>query len=336
MAGPLRFRRSSERWTESRVQSALLKPLDQRFGATMTTTWYKLHGPYETRRLEMDNGDLALFAWSTPEATGSPPEAYWLGNTETPETLWRTDKYTFDEVSDPISEWAERELFAQLEHDDPWLAANEHLTRFFLPVFCSKDGRDTTREFFREHASGFPDADRDDGLAFYDRLMSRGLLDDHRYTMAAKLGTSERLEVDRMCSTMAEFNAAKLLADAGHDFVPEVEMDSGHALDFRVGDTLVEVTRPKPPRRRNAGTPQAAVRQTVGSKTSGQLDVHDDAFLLVDCTSFRDDEWNAVRAEQPAVGHEPTVVFRMRPDDHAEGYAVGDVPLDLGGGIRWV
>ncbi|MFB6184945.1 MAG: DUF5784 family protein [Haloarculaceae archaeon] len=336
MAGPLRFRRSEERWTEQRVRRELLSPLDDRFGATLTTSWYKLHGPYETYRLEMDNGDRALFAHSGDAPPERTPEAFWLGNTETPEVLWRTTKYTFAEVPTSVAEWAQRELFAMVDQQAPWLTAHEHLTRFFLPVFCSKDGRHTTRTFFADHAGGFPDADRDAGLGFYDDLIARGLLDEHRYTMAAKLGTSERLEVDRMCSTMAEFNAAKLLADAGHDFVPEVEMDSGHALDFRVGETLLEVTRPQPPRRRAAGTAAAALRQTVGSKTDGQLDVHDDAVLLVDCSSFRDDEWNGVRTERPAVGHEPTVIFRMRPDGSAEGYALGSLPLSFDGALAWL
>jgi len=40
--------------------------------------------------------------------------------------------------------------------EDPWLAAYDHLAWFFLPVFFSKDGRESTRNFFREHAAGFP------------------------------------------------------------------------------------------------------------------------------------------------------------------------------------
>jgi hypothetical protein len=329
VAGPLRFRRSPQRWPEQRIRQRLLAPLDRQFGATLSPSWYKLHGPYESYRLEMDNGDLVLFA-------AGDDEAFWLGNTETPEVLWRTNKHTFEEAPDAVTEWAERELLAQLREQDPWLAAHESLARYFLPVFFSKDGRETTRRFFREHAAGFPDADRETALAFYDDFLSTGVLDAHRYTMAAKLGTSERLEPDRMASTMTEFNAAKLLADAGHAFEPEAELDSGYALDFRVGDTLVEVTRPKPPRRRNAATAAGAIRDTVDTKTGGQLDAHEGALLLVDASSFRDDEWNAVRAERPDPGYRPAVVFRVRPDGTVEGYRHGSTPLALDGAITWV
>jgi hypothetical protein len=134
-----------------------------------------------------------------------------------------------------------------------------------------------------------------------------------------------------MRATMAEFNAAKLLTDAGHDYTPEVSMDSGHALDFRVHDpeTLVEVTRPEPPSRRRAGTPAAALRETVDGKTRDQLAAHEEAVVFVDCSSFRDDEWNSIAAERPAVGHEPAVVYRMHPDSPPAGYTTGTVPIDV-------
>jgi hypothetical protein len=140
-----------------------------------------------------------------------------------------------------------------------------------------------------------------------------------------------------MRATMAEFNAAKLLADAGREFVPEVEQASGHALDFAVGDHLVEVTRPEPPARRsNADHPVAAVRETGAAKRSDQLAKHPESALFIDCTSFRDDEWAAVRGERPAVGHEPTLVFRARPSGTVEGYRHGELQFDLGAAVEWV
>jgi len=54
--------------------------------------------------------------------------------------------------------------------------------------------------------------------------------------MASKLGTSAGVDLTRMQATMGEFNVAKLLHDADHDFEPEVELGSGHALDFQVDD----------------------------------------------------------------------------------------------------
>jgi hypothetical protein len=333
MAGPVRFRRSTERWDEARVRRDLFSPLDDRFGARLTTPKTDVPEGYTARRLEMDNGDLALFAWNDDGA-------YWLGNTVTPETLWRTDKETFDEAPFAVSRWAQRELTYDLERQAPWLVTFEHVSRFFLPVLFSKDGRETTRAFFDRDAAGFPDATREEGLAFYERFLETGVLDDHRYTMAAKLGTSERNEFNRMRATMGEFNAAKLLADADMPFVPESERESGHALDFAVdtpsGERLVEVTRPMAPRDRSAGTAIAGLRQTVDSKTRDQLAIHDDAVLFVDCTSFRDDEWNPIRAERPSLGYQPTVVFRYRPDGRCEGYRHGDVPLDLDGAIEWL
>jgi hypothetical protein len=329
----LRFRVAEGEWDDHRVRSELLGPLDGKFGTTLTEPRIDPPPDYEARALEMDNGDLALFAWTDDRA-------FWLGNTETPESLWRTDKVSFGRAPYPLARWAQRELLDRLAETDPWLADHRHVAWFFLPVFFSKDGRETTRAFFRDHAAGFPDATREEGLAFLDDLLRTTPLDDHRYTMAAKLGTSEGMDVTRMSATIGEFTVAKLLADAGYAFVPEVELDSGHALDFRVtadrGDVLVEVTRPVPPARRRTNDPAAAIRATAGAKTDGQLAAHGDAVLFVDCSSFRDDEWPAIRNGRPAVGHEPAVVFRARPDGSVEGYAAGTLPLDLGGAIDWV
>ncbi|MEF8915938.1 DUF5784 family protein, partial [Natronomonas sp.] len=307
MAGPLRFRRSNETWTRDRVRNRLLAPLESSFGARIEEPWFAVNDDrYDAVRFEMDNGDIALFCFR-------PGRAYWLGNTETPESLWRTDKETFDEAPYAVSRWAQRELTARMELTDPWLTDYEHLSWFFLPVFCSKDGRDSTRRFFDEDAAGFPDATREEGLEFYESLLSTGALDEFRYTMASKLGTSPGYDLTRMRATMAEFNVAKLLIDAGLDFEPEVEQDSGHALDFAVDGRLVEVTRPEPPARRTrADHPVAAVRETGKAKQDGQLDKHPDAALFVDCTSFTEPEWDAVKGEQPTVNHEPTVVFRAR------------------------
>jgi hypothetical protein len=304
------------------VRSQLLRPLQNRFGADLETPWFKIESPYEARRLEMDNGDLALFAWG-------PDAAYWLGNTETPKVLWQTDKYTFQAVPDAVAHWGRRELTAALHEAEPWLADYPNLSRFFLPVLCSKDGAETTRAFLREHAAGFPDADRDAALGFYEALVASGIFDDHEYVMGTKLGTSAGLDTTRMRATMGEYNAAKLLTEAGHGFTPEVELDSGHALDFRVEDTLVEVTRPLPVTERRAGTPASALRDTVDSKTGDQLRAHEGAVLFVDATSFPDDEWRAVRDERPKVGYRPAVVFRMRPDGRIEGFTKGSVPLDV-------
>jgi len=324
MAGPVRFRHSLEGWSEQRVHDALYQPLDANFGATLASPWFSPPPGYEARRLEMDNGDLALFSWSDDDA-------YWLGNTETPETLWRTDKCTFEEAPYPVTRWAQRELLAQLEEEDPWLADYDHLAWFFLPVFFSKDGRESTRNFFREHAAGFPDAGREAGLEFYESLFSTGVLDEYRYTMASKLGTSAGVDLTRMQATMGEFNVARLLYDADHDFEPEVELGSGHALDYQVDDVLVEVTRPQPPRRRRVDSPVAAVKASGNAKTRDQIAIHGNAALFVDCTSFRDDHWRQIIGEKPAVGHEPVVVFRMRPDGRTEGYVRGNLPLDVGG-----
>ncbi len=324
MAGPVRFRHSTESWTAGRVERALCRPLDRKFGAELTDPRFSPPPEYDACRLSMGNGDLALVVWH--ESSG----AYWLGNTETPEALWDTRKYTFAEAPYPVARWAQRELLADLDESAPWLTAFPYVSWFFLPVLFSKDGRETTRRFFRDHAAGFPDATRDEGLAFYERLLATGELDADRYTMASKLGTSGQLDLVRMRASMAELNAAKLLLDVGHGLVPEVQLDSGHALDFRVdGETLVEVTRPQPPGHRRAGTAASALRDTVSNKTTTQLDAHGGAVLFVDCTSFRDDEWASLRAEQPDVGYRPTVVYRMRPDGSTDGYTRGNVPLEV-------
>ena len=326
MAGPIRLRHSKEAWDDERVDRQLRRPLANTFGATRCEPQHAAPPAYTGCRLEMDNGDLALFAYH--DDTG----AYWLGNTETPKSLWRTNKKRFEKAPYPVSRWAQRELLSDLETAAPWLTAYDHVAWFFLPVLFSKDGRETTRAFFNNHAAGFPDASRDDGLAFYQRLLSTGVLDDHRYTMASKLGTSQQDDLVRMRATMAEFNAAQLLLEADQTFTPEIELDSGYALDYRVHgpDQLVEVTRPEPPRRRRAGGPIAAIRETVGTKTGTQLAAHDDAAVFVDCTSFRDDEWATITGASPSVGHRPAVVYRYRPDGSVTGYTRGRPGLGLG------
>ncbi|SFL29217.1 hypothetical protein SAMN04487950_3295 [Halogranum rubrum] len=335
MARPLRFRHAPGKWTKHRIRNEVFQPLDDNLGATMRAPWYKPPSGYEAYRFEMDNGDIALFVWNDEGA-------YWLGNTETPSSLWRTDKFGFTEVPYPITRWAERELLAQLYEESPWLEPFPHVAWFFLPVFLSKDGRHTTREFFDEHAAGFPDATRDEALGFYERFLHTGALDDYRELMAGKLGTSQQVDLVRMSASMGEFNVAKVLHDAGYDLTPEIEVTTGHSLDYRADrpgedGTLVEVTRPLPPNRRSANTPVAAVRDTAETKTNGQLANHGGGVtLFVDCSSFPDDDWFAVRGEQPEVRHKPAVVFRVRPDGRVEGYSKGSVPLDLDDGLTWV
>ncbi|MEM4780648.1 MAG: DUF5784 family protein [Halalkalicoccus sp.] len=333
MARPLRFRHSPQSWTPDRLDRDLLRSLDGAIGARCSRPWYTPANGYEARRFDMDNGDTALFIWNDDGA-------YWLGNTETPSALWRTEKYTFDEVPFPIARWAQRELLAELHEEEPWLADYPHLSWFFLPVFCSKDGRETTRAFFREHAAGFPDATREEACAFYEAALNRGVLDPYRYTMASKLGTSSQLDPVRMSATMSEFTVADLLAEAGYEITPEIEVTTGHSIDFRAETngtgSLVEVTRPLPPTRRTANTAVAAVRETARTKTTGQLADHGGGItLLVDCSSFRDDEWAQVRGEQPSVGHRPAVVFRARPSGRIEAYAKGSLPVKLDRAIEW-
>ena len=273
----------------------------------------------------MANGDVALFAWN-----GS--HAYWIGNTETPSVLWRTEKYTFEQVPDRIEAWAERELTAQLYEEDPWFSDFPTLSWFFLPVFLSKDGRRTSRAFFREHAGGFPDADPVAGTRFYEEFLETSVLDSNRYTMAAKLGTSTSLDRTRMAATMGEFNVGKLLTDAGYGLTPEIGVKTGHSIDFRADPpgALVEVTRPLPPARRSAGTAVAAIRDTAETKSNGQLADHGGGVtLFVDCTSFPDDDWATVIAERPEVRHRPAVVFRYRPSGRLQGYTKGTVPVDI-------
>ncbi|MFB6299066.1 MAG: DUF5784 family protein [Halobacteriales archaeon] len=330
MATPLRFRRSTEYWDLDRVRSALFEPLDSTLGARMRRPWFVPPSGYDARRFEMDNGDVALFVW--PDGGGS--EGHWIGNTETPSVLWRTDKYTFDESPGPIADWGQRELLAQLRMESPWLESYPTLAWFFLPVFLSKDGRDTTRVFFAEHAAGFPDTDIEQALTFYEEFLVSGVLDGHRYLMASKLGTSEYLDLTRMRATMGEFNVAYLLTQAGYVIEPEAAVSTGHSIDFRVEDdhqvTLVEVTRPQPPTERAANSPIDAIRETAATKVDGQLSEHGGGVVLfVDCSSFPDDDWQAILGEQPAVSHRPAVIFRMRPDGRVWGYTKGTVPLSL-------
>ncbi|MFB6201189.1 MAG: DUF5784 family protein [Halorhabdus sp.] len=326
MAKPLRFRRSDERWTADRVRSDLYAALDANLGATVSTPWYRQPDGYDARRFEMDNGDVALFAWNDGRG-------FWIGNTETPRALWQTEKYTFREVPTPIAEWAERELLAQLHEAAPWLAQYPALSRFFLPVLLSKDGRHTSREFFREYAAGFPEATRADGLSYYETFLADGPFEE-RHVMAAKLGTAEYLDLTRMSATMSEFTVAKLLMDAGYDVTPEIEVSTGHAIDFRADRDgvgyLIEVTRPMAPSDRSAGSAVRSIRETVETKTTGQLQAHGGGVtLFVDCSSFDDGEWRRLLEQRPSVGHRPAVVFRVRPGQSTDAYTIGSVPIDL-------
>jgi len=311
------------------VVGKVFRDLDRNLGATRRRPWFRPPDRYTGERFEMDNGDVALFLWNDTEA-------YWLGNTETPEALWRTDKFDFAAVPDAVSRWATRELTAQLHDESPWLEPYPHLSWFFLTVFLSKDGREATRAFFHDHAAGFPDATREEALEFYESFLRTRVLDEWREVMAGKLGTSEHLDLTRMTATMGEFNAAHVLVEAGYDIEPEVEVSTGHAIDYRAdGDdgesVLVEVTRPTPTGERSAGTPIAAVRETAATKSDGQLEAHGGGVVLfVDCSSFPDDEWRSVVAEEPEVHHRPAVVFRLRPSGRYEGYTKGSVPLDIG------
>lgn len=328
MAQPLRFRRSHESWNSDRVDARIYSDLDDNLGAESSSPWFRPPAGYEARRFDMDNGDTALFCWNDDGA-------WWLGNTETPQVLWQTNKQSFSEAPYPVTRWAQRELLAQLHDEDPWLADYPYVSWFFLPVFLSKDGRETTRAFFADEAAGFPDADPEDALAFYEEVLRTTPLDDDRHIMAGKLGSSEYLDMARANGAMGEFDVAWLLTEAGYDITPEIEVTTGHSLDFRADrdgeqGVLAEVTRPVPTNDRAAGTPVAAVRDTAQTKTSGQLDAHAGGVVLfVDCTSFPDDDWQSILAEQPEVHHRPAVVFRLRPDGSVEGYTKGAVPLDL-------
>lgn len=327
MARPLRFRHAPGQWNAARIHSEIFTDLDQNIGAIQRRPWYKTPESYDGVRFEMQNGDIAIFAYNHEEA-------YWLGNTQTPECLWRTEKYGFAEVDNAISRWATRELTAQLHQETPWLEPYPHLSWFFLPVFLSKDGRETTRQFFDAHAGGFPDAERDAVLSFYESFFRTRVLDPYREVMAGKLGTSEYLDLRRMTAAMGEFNAAALLTANGHDIEPEITVSSGHAIDYRVytesTNPLVEVTRPSTPANRSAATPIAALRETAETKTSGQLQTHDgEVILCIDCSSFHDDEWRRIYAEKPDIHHRPALVFRSRPTGRFAGYTKGQVPLDL-------
>jgi len=334
VARPLRFRYSPETWNDGRVRSQILQSLQSNIGARAVTPWFVIGGEWNTHRFEMENGDVALFA-------RRENEAYWMGNTETPRELWRTNKVGWDEVPYPVARWAQRELLATLHEKEPWLTAYPHISWFFLPVFMSKDGRESTRAFFREHAAGFPDAGWEEATHFLEDFLHTGVLDDYRYTMAGKLGTGDQVDRVRMSATMGEFIAAKILVDAGYEVVPEIEVTTGHSLDYRArnGNTnvLVEVTRPQVPERRAASGPVAAIRDTAETKTSGQLAAHGGgAVLFVDCSSFSATQWATIREETPDVRHRPAVVYRVRPSGDVEGYRKGSVPLDLAGAISFV
>jgi hypothetical protein len=138
-----------------------------------------------------------------------------------------------------------------------------------------------------------------------------------------------------MSAAMSEFTVAKILHDAGYEVTPEIEISTGHFIDFRVDQkgeetTLVEVTRPLPTERRSASSPVTAIRQTAKTKTSGQLQAHGGGVtLFVDCSSFDESDWQQIRQARPNVGHKPAVVFRARPDGSLDGYTVGSVPLTL-------
>ncbi|ELY55930.1 DUF5784 family protein [Natronolimnohabitans innermongolicus] len=331
MARPLRFRYSPSSWSEQDVRHDILQPLRSNIGARAVAPRFGIGADWETHRFEMQNGDVALFA-------RNGQEAYWMGNTETPSSLWKTDKFGWEEVPYHVSRWTQRELLATLHETDPWLADYPHISWFFLPVFMSKDGRESTRAFFRQHAAGFPDAGRRETTRFFEEFLATGVLDEYRNVMAGKLGTSDHVDRVRMSAAMGEFIAAKILSDAAYAVTPEIEVTTGHSLDFRAknGETnvLVEVTRPQPPKNRSASGPVAAVRETAETKTNGQLAEHGGgAVLFVDCSSFRDDTWNAIRAEQPDVPHRPAVVYRARPNGRIEGYRKGAVPLELEGAI---
>ena len=315
----------------------------------MDGPWYRPPSGYDAVRFAIDNGDTALFIWTDgddgPAGVDGGPSGYWLGNTETPSSLWRTEKYGFSEVPYPVSRWAERELLAQLRMESPWLEPYDHLAWFFLPVFLSKDGRESTRSFFIDHAAGFPNATAEEALQHYEAVLHTGALDGYREEMAGKLGTSEQLDLTRMTAAMGEFNVAKLLVEAGYEITPEITVTTGHAIDFRAepadnddnGAVLVEVTRPLPPDRRAANAATTAIQETVKTKTDGQLNAHaGGVVLLVDCSSFPDPDWRPIIAEQPEVGHRPAVVFRRRPDGTTTGYRTGRLPLSLDDAIEFI
>ena len=332
MASPLRFRVSHERWNDDRFEREILRPLNDKFGATAERT----DGPegYEGRVLRMGNGDVALFAWR-PDGSNS----YWTGNTETPKALWRTEKRAFEDVGGELGDWVQDHLMELLLNEAPWLGRYEGLAWFFLPVLMSKDGAETARGFLRTGA-GLPGVDADVALRFYERIVESGVFDGYRYTMASKLGTSEGSDRVRMEATMGEFNAAAILHDAGYAVEPEIEVETGHSLDFRAsrdGDSfIVEVTRPTPTGRRKAETPEHAVRETAAKKTEEGAQLRgNDAVLFVDCSSFEDPAWRRIVRKNPSGGHEPAVFYRTRPDE-VEAFLKGETRLRLTDAVEWV
>ena len=119
VAQPLRFRRAPGQWSADRVRSQLERPLDDNLGATASDPWFGPPPGYDARRFDMDDGSFALLCWTDddadpPAGASGGPTGYWVGNTETPSELWRTDKYGFDEVPYPVSRWVQRELLAAL------------------------------------------------------------------------------------------------------------------------------------------------------------------------------------------------------------------------------
>jgi len=330
MASPLRFRISNERWGQGRFEREVLRPLDDKFGATAERT----DGPegYEGRLLRMGNGDVALFAWD--DNVG-----YWTGNTETPKVLWRTEKRAFEEVGGAVGEWAQEHLLTLLFNEAPWLKRYPNLAWFFLPVLMSKDGSEVTREFLRTGA-GLPNVDADRALGFYDEVVGSDIFEGDRYTMASKLGTSEGTDSVRMEATMGEFNAAKILHEAGYAVEPEIGVESGHSLDFcarRDGDeVIVEVTRPTTTERRKVSTPEHAVRETASKKTEEGAQLREnEGVLFVDCSSFEDSAWRRIVEKKPEGGHEPAVFYRTRPDS-TEAYLKGYTRLRLSDAVDWV
>ena len=327
VASPLRFRYDPNAWSDARVREKLLRPLDRNLGAVAVSPEVPTPSGWRCHRFDMDNGDVALFA-------RGDGEAHWIGNTETPAALWETSKVDLASAPFAVVRWAERELTTILHEQSPWLADFPYLSWFFLPVFMSKDGRHSTRSFFRDHAAGFPDTPWKAAAQYFEEFLRTGVLDEYRELMAGKLGTSASVDDTRMSAAMGEFIAAKLLVDAGFELTPESEVSTGHFLDFKVtdGDTtvLVEVTRPVPPRGRAAGSAGQAIRETVSSKTDGQLARHGGgAILFVDCSNFSEQAWRAVLEERPSLPHRPAVVYRARVDARPEGYTAGTVPLDL-------
>jgi len=334
MASPLRFRTSHEHWDDERFNREVLRPLEDKFGATAETT--HPNNEFEGRLLSMGNGDVALFSWSH----GPREPAYWTGNTETPKALWRTEKRSFEEVGGDIGDWAQDTLLELLLNEAPWLSRYEDLAWFFLPVLMSKDGSETAREFLREGA-GFPGTDAEKSLSFYDDIASSGVFDGHRYEMASKLGSSKLHDGVRMSATMGEFNSAKLLHEAGYELVPEPEVETGHRLDYLArkngSETLVEVTRPSATENRSAGTPEAAVRETASKKAKGNGQLNEnDGLLLVDCSSFDDSAWRRIVNEKPEARHEPAVFYRVRPNESAEAYLIGKTRVRLSEAVEWV